>query len=398
MSYKVFRSRILLERIFCFPFVFFGRIYGYLFRIKIRPGIIIFSSSADLGGSIRVNADLATCFIDLRPLVIFTKRPKNNGFINLFQNSSIDTLDLHRFIDNKVFHFINIFWRGVLAEWIMQSKPMAIIGGECIYFYKVIPYVSSTIRKIEICHLNTWIRYSLAFEPEISYRVFSTRKVMRDVVDLYKKNGFGKEQFDKLYFIDNFIEIPPLQKVQHQVMQVLFVGRGSSQKRLHLIGEIALLCKQLSAAIEFSFVGDVADYLPSSLHPFVNLYGNVSGKYLMEEIYQSADVLILTSAFEGLPLVAMEMMARGKVVLSTAVDGIPDYIEHLKNGLLIYSISENEIINEGVSLLRLLEVDKDLLASLGLQARIFAEQNFSKNNFISFYRGLVLGSSYSAQS
>jgi glycosyltransferase involved in cell wall biosynthesis len=391
MSYTLLRSKILLERIFCFPLVVLGKIYGYLFRLKTRPKVIIFSSSADLGGSIRVNADLATCFIDLQPLVVFTKRPKNNGFAGLFQRAGIVTLDLHRSIDNKFYHFLNIFWRGVLAEWFRQAKPLAIVGGECIYFYKVIPYVSNSVRKIEVCHLNTWILYSLAFESEISFRVFSTKKVMRDVIEVYRKSNFGKQQFDKLRFIDNFIEIPPLRKVQHQALQVLFVGRGSPQKRVHLIGEIALLCKQVNACIEFSFVGDVAAYLPSSLLPSVNLYGNVSDSTKMEEIYQSADVLILTSAFEGLPLVVMEMMARGKVVLSTAVDGIPDYIDHLKNGLLMYAILEDEIINEGVSLLRLLEVDKGMLTSLGFQARLFAEQNFSKDNFMSFYRDLVLG-------
>jgi glycosyltransferase involved in cell wall biosynthesis len=369
-----------------------GRVYGYFFKLGHSPRVIIFSSSADLGGSIKVNADLASCLIDLQPLVIFTKRPKNSGYTSLFIKTGIVTKDLHRYVDNKLYHFLNIFWRGVLAEWIRQSKPLAIIGGECIYFYKVLPYVSSRVRRIEVCHLNTWINYSLAFESEISFRVFSTQKVMRDVIELYKENRFIKKQLEKLYFIDNFIEIPPIKYVQNRVLQVLFVGRGSPQKRLHLIGKIALLCKQVSASIEFSFVGSVEEYLPPNLHDFVTFYGNISDVNEMNEIYQRADVLILTSAYEGLPIVVMEMMARGKVVLSTAIDGIPDYITHFNNGLLIFTKIEDEIVKEGVELLRLLEVDKTLLASLGMKARLFAEKNFSKDDFISFYRRLVLGS------
>ncbi len=48
----------------------------------------------------------------------------------------------------------------------------------------------------------------------------------------------------------------------------------------------------------------------------------------MNKIYNETDILLLTSAFEGLPVVVMMMMAYGRVVISTAVNGIPDYIKH----------------------------------------------------------------------
>ena len=64
---------------------------------------------------------------------------------------------------------------------------------------------------------------------------------------------------------------------------------------------------------------------------------------------------LLTSAYEGLPIAVMEMMAHGKVVVSTAVDGIPDYITNGENGFLLENnTDENKIIEEGISVLKIL--------------------------------------------
>jgi glycosyltransferase involved in cell wall biosynthesis len=390
MSYRFVRIRILLEQLFCLPIVLLGRVYGFLFPLGSHHGVIIFSSSADIGGSIRVNAELAACMSDFSPLVIFTKRPKNRGFSRLFIQPGVKTLDLYRFIDNKLYHFLNVLWRGILSEWIRQSSPRAVIGGECIYFYKVIPYLNRSIRRIEICHLNTWINYSIAFEREITFRVFSTQKIRRDVIRQYEKNNFPSWKYSKLLFADNFIDLPPYKAVFNSRLEVLFVGRGAPQKRIHLIGEIALYCKQLNLPIHFSFVGDVADYIPFSLRDSVTLHGAITDADKIASIYQSSDILILTSAFEGLPLVVMEMMSRGKVVLSTAVDGIPDYIKHNYNGLLIFEKDEQGIISQGVELLKRIELDRSLLAHLGKQARLSASEQFSKEKFVRFYRSLVL--------
>ena len=44
----------------------------------------------------------------------------------------------------------------------------------------------------------------------------------------------------------------------------------------------------------------------------------------MASLYDRADVVVLTSRSEGIPLVLMEAMARGKIVLAPAITGIPD--------------------------------------------------------------------------
>ena len=101
----------------------------------------------------------------------------------------------------------------------------------------------------------------------------------------------------------------------------------------------------------------------------------------MHELYEQADILLLTSAFEGLPVVIMQMMAYGKVVVSTAVSGIPDYIHHEQNGILLFSTDEQAIVDEGVEKLEFLLKNPALRMQLGDQAKKDAMATFGRQNF-----------------
>jgi glycosyltransferase involved in cell wall biosynthesis len=109
----------------------------------------------------------------------------------------------------------------------------------------------------------------------------------------------------------------------------------------------------------------------------------------MLNIYANTDILLMTSAFEGLPIVVMQTMAHGRIVVSTAVNGIPDYVKHNENGLLIYAQSEADIINEGVTHIELLLNDPALRLRLGQRSREIALQKFSREVFCKTYRGLL---------
>jgi glycosyltransferase involved in cell wall biosynthesis len=54
----------------------------------------------------------------------------------------------------------------------------------------------------------------------------------------------------------------------------------------------------------------------------------------MDSFYDRADLVVLTSRSEGVPLVLMEAMARGKIVLAPAITGIPELVIPGKTGFL----------------------------------------------------------------
>lgn len=389
MRYRSAVRKRRLEQLLMWPFVALGKLCGYIFPLRTKHGAILFFPNGDIGGSPRVNIDIIHCIKDLNPLVVFSKKPKNNQFLERFKVEGTRIMDLHPYIDHKAFHFVNFFFRGVLATWINRQKKTVVLGGECIYFYKVIPHLRRDIKCIEVCHLDTWLPYSIGFIDLIHTRVFSTEKLKQQVEKQYNEDGLDVSYFHKLRFIDNAIDIPSYREQENELLEVYFIGRGSPQKRVHLIAAIAEKLHNNLLPIRVNFVGDVEKVIDPSRYPFCRFYGNVSDENLMNRIYQEADVLLMTSAFEGLPVVVMQMMASAKVVVSTAVNGIPDYIFHRGNGLLIYAQEEGAIVEEGVALLEELLRNKQLRKELGVKAREDAMAKFGREVFCRNYRALL---------
>ena len=236
MTYKAAKRKLQMEMIGMFPFVLAGKLAGYLFSLKTKHNVFLFFPNADIGGSPQVNIDLANCIRNKKPLIIFSKKAGNNLFREKYQIEGVRVLDIHKYIDNKIFHFLNFFFRGVLSVWINKQKNAVVFGGECIFFYKVIPHLKQQVHCAELCHLPTWLPYSIGFIDRINCRVFSTAYLKKQVEDQYRQNNLSAVYYTKLFFIDNAIDIPEYKPASNDVLQVYFIGRGAAQKRIHLIG------------------------------------------------------------------------------------------------------------------------------------------------------------------
>jgi glycosyltransferase involved in cell wall biosynthesis len=70
------------------------------------------------------------------------------------------------------------------------------------------------------------------------------------------------------------------------------------------------------------------------LNGSVAFLGNVDHSRI-PELWQKADIAVLPSRTEGLPLAALEAMAHGIPVVATRAGGIPEVIRNGKNGLLV---------------------------------------------------------------
>jgi colanic acid/amylovoran biosynthesis glycosyltransferase len=116
--------------------------------------------------------------------------------------------------------------------------------------------------------------------------------------------------------------------------------------RLHATKDHAFLlraCAQLQARgidFECSIAGEGAERrnLESLIRKYglednVALLGHVEREQ-MDSLYQRADLVVLTSRSEGVPLVLMEAMAHGKLVLAPAITGIPELVLAGKTGFL----------------------------------------------------------------
>lgn len=90
-------------------------------------------------------------------------------------------------------------------------------------------------------------------------------------------------------------------------------------------------CRMAGEGNEREHLEELLDQL--ALRNHVALLGQQSGARL-ESHYQAADLVVLTSKSEGIPLVLMEAMAREKIVLAPRITGIPELIIHGRTGFL----------------------------------------------------------------
>jgi Glycosyltransferase len=139
---------------------------------------------------------------------------------------------------------------------------------------------------------------------------------------------------DPMFLDHNFVPLPSERRL-------VCVGRLSEQKG-HLI-LVEAVSKLVSAGFEFKliFVGDGP--LRNEIEQLINTLGlknyiEITGWATNTQVQQqilAAQVFVLPSFAEGLPVVLMEALALSRPVISTYIAGIPELVEPGKNGWLV---------------------------------------------------------------
>lgn len=123
----------------------------------------------------------------------------------------------------------------------------------------------------------------------------------------------------------------------HKKPRLLFVGRLSYQKN---IAQLLDALDGISDQFETTIIGDgeLKQQLQAQAKKLklknVKFAGFATGEKLLS-YYKQADIFVLPSEREGMPLVLLEAMAAGLPTIATEVTGNKDVIKHNKNGLLV---------------------------------------------------------------
>jgi colanic acid/amylovoran biosynthesis glycosyltransferase len=104
----------------------------------------------------------------------------------------------------------------------------------------------------------------------------------------------------------------------------------------------------------------------------VSFVGALAHQATLAEVAR-ADIFVLASFAEGLPVALMEAMALGVPCISTTIAAIPELIEDRENGLLV-SPSNVAALSEA---LRTLTRNVDLRRKLGHEARLIVERRYN---------------------
>ena len=160
--------------------------------------------------------------------------------------------------------------------------------------------------------------------------------------------------------------------------RILFVGRLDRVKGLPvLLDSLASLVGQ-DVNARLDLVGDGPERADlealvreKRLDDHVRFLGYMSSAQLREQ-YANADIVVLSSFAEGVPVVLMEAMASGLPVVAPHIAGIPELVEDGVSGFLVPSGDANALAAAVDRLLR----DPDLRNRFGGSGRAKVEREF----------------------
>lgn len=191
-------------------------------------------------------------------------------------------------------------------------------------------------------------------------------------------NGIDQNRFDPLLPFKN---IRAELGISKDVTLVLFIARFIHQKQpLKLINAFAKAAKE-NNNLKLLMVGDgeqkkVALNLVHELE-ILDKVTFLPFRKDVPDVLAAADIFVLPSLWEGLPIGLLEAMSMGKAIIATNVDGTSEVLKTGSNGLLIQL--ENLESDLAAAILKLAG-DKNLRWQLGNQARATIQDQYNASN------------------
>jgi len=277
-------------------------------------------------------------------------------------------------------------------NWIrlLQSKQMTIVhihtcSGFTFFLDSVLVLISKCLSKPVILHIHGGL--FLDFLDKLNPVLFKTVKwifgncnriiVLSDFWQLTLLDKLGKFPFS---VVENGIPLNCLgtkQQKSSSTIEILFLGNLAKLKGIF---DLIEAMKHIEGAIlnvvggeddpgifqEIELLLDTHD-----LHEKVKIHGAQYGD-AKNDFLRSADVFVLPSYAEGLPISLLEAMAYELPVVVTPVGGIPAVITDQQEGLLVKQGGVEEL----VVALRMLVGDSSLRKRMGVAARKRCEEKF----------------------
>ncbi len=187
---------------------------------------------------------------------------------------------------------------------------------------------------------------------------------------IYNPSSTYRSGYYKLYKTGN------AQAGGRPVMQVLFMGRFGRRKGVYDLIRAAAKLREVPFKLNMYGDGEIEKVRElvekENLKEKVSVSGWVSHSKI-REIYEKADVMVLPSYAEGLPMSLLEAIGEGLPVVSTRVGGIPEAIEDGRNGFLI----EPGDVEALADRLRMLLTSPELVERMGRESLEIAREKFS---------------------
>lgn len=234
--------------------------------------------------------------------------------------------------------------------------------------------------------------FGLANVKYLNNRVVYDNFTLANIKKQYAEYHIDESMMDRIRFIEPGVFIPPAPRKQFKYpLKVLYAGRGGPQKRIPLLDKIAAHMLRQNKLLEFHFAGPMQDELSDYVKEHSVYHGQISRQEDMYALYDQCHIILMTSAYEGFPMLIKEGMACGCIPVVTDLVGNKTHLQHMKNGLLINNFEDEEaVVKNGIADLDLLKNDLSLTESLSERAYKYAQEHFDRENFLEAYRKFFL--------
>lgn len=375
--------------LFVYPFA--------LLKKKNRSELFFFFDRYSIGGAQRIHLDILESVEDVPKQVYFTRKSVNQSLKDAFYSiPNTVSKDIHFWCDNILFRLFTVHY---YAFYLNRHKRARVLSSNSTFFYDLLPFLNKKITTIELLHNFTFGKkgmefFGLANHKNLTHRFVYDTYTLNNIRKQYEEYKVGLSYLDRIVFFEPGVKVPEtITKDYSYPLKVLYAGRGGQQKRIHLLNKIVEYCIQQNWPIEFHFAGTAIDELSESVKEKSVLHGNISSADKMNELYLQSHVILMTSAYEGFPMLIKESMAYGCVPVVTALEGNKMHLKDHFNALLINAVEDEEkLISEGTEKIRELIDYRELLKTLSAEAHAYALEHFDKSAFLKLCRELLLNS------
>ncbi len=227
------------------------------------------------------------------------------------------------------------------------------------------------------------IRGTFAFSDVITFVDEETKEYYKVPSAMVIENGIDTESFSP----DPHLRKETRSKLglSEDDIVLLYLGRLTANKGVYdVLDAFSAIKNKTSRRLKLILVGSGEKENISEKITHLELENDVLLCGSTKEItayYCAADIFILYSAFEGLPIVLLEASACGLAIVSTRVGGIPNLIDNGKNGLLV----DYGDLNALEQYIEKVSEDEKLRKHLGLSARKRVVEDYDVNRVIDRY-------------
>lgn len=238
----------------------------------------------------------------------------------------------------------------------------------------------------EIRALGRWGNLSLRWPTVLAANSRQAIEATRALRGMSRPTYFLPNVVDTAYFVPR---PNALSERGRRGLLILNVGNLKKEKRQDIFLRAFAYARASVPTLRARLVGDGS--LKSELERLacdLNLRDAVEFAGAQDDmvaVYQSGDMLVLTSDYEGAPNVILEAMACGLPVISTRVGAAPDFIVEGETGFLT-AVQDVEAIAHRIVQLA---THPQLRRQMGAAARVRAEEHYSlphlKDNLLGLY-------------